>query len=34
MKVKVQTLDAKAGGDIELKDEIFSVEPRAVPRRF
>ena len=29
MKVKVQTLDAKAGGDLELKDEIFGVEPRA-----
>jgi large subunit ribosomal protein L4 len=29
MKVQVQTLDAKAGGDIELNDEIFSVEPRA-----
>src|SRR5205085_4669476 len=29
MKVKVQSLDAKAGGDIELKDEIFAVEPRA-----
>src|SRR6476646_6876002 len=31
MKVKVQTLDAKekAGGDIELTDEIFAVEPRA-----
>src|SRR4051812_42752408 len=29
MKVKVQTLDAKGGGDIELKDEIFGVEPRA-----
>jgi large subunit ribosomal protein L4 len=33
MKVKVQTLSdsgsAKAGGDIELKDEIFAVEPRA-----
>jgi len=29
MKVKVQTLDAKAGGDIELKDDIFGVEPRA-----
>ena len=29
MKVKVQTLDAKAGGDIELKDDIFAVEPRA-----
>src|ERR1044072_7430531 len=29
MKVKVQTLDAKAGADIELNDEIFAVEPRA-----
>ena len=29
MKVKVQTLDAGKGGDIELKDEIFAVEPRA-----
>jgi large subunit ribosomal protein L4 len=29
MKVKVQTLDAKTGGDIELKDDIFGVEPRA-----
>jgi large subunit ribosomal protein L4 len=29
MKVKVQTLDAKAGGDIELDDAIFAVEPRA-----
>jgi large subunit ribosomal protein L4 len=33
MKVKVQTLDSsgsgKAGGDIELNDEIFAVEPRA-----
>ena len=29
MKVKVQTLDAKASGDIELKDEIFGLEPRA-----
>ena len=34
MKVKVQTLDgaqdkSAAGGDIELNDEIFSVEPRA-----
>src|SRR3954465_6683431 len=30
MKVKVQALsDAKAGGDIELNDEIFGVEPRA-----
>ena len=29
MKVKVQTLDAKAGGDIELNDAVFGVEPRA-----
>ena len=29
MKVKVQTLDAGKGGDIELSDEIFGVEPRA-----
>jgi large subunit ribosomal protein L4 len=33
MKVKVQSLadsgSAKAGGDIELNDEIFAVEPRA-----
>ncbi|HWH18226.1 MAG TPA: 50S ribosomal protein L4 [Allosphingosinicella sp.] len=29
MKVKVQTLDAKAKGDIELNDEVFGVEPRA-----
>src|SRR5215218_694953 len=32
MKVKIQTLDGgdkKAGGDIELNDEIFAVEPRA-----
>src|SRR5919112_1048188 len=29
MKVKVQTLDAKTGGDIELNDDIFAVEPRA-----
>ena len=29
MKVKVQTLDAAAGGDIELKDDIFGLEPRA-----
>jgi large subunit ribosomal protein L4 len=29
MKVKVQSLDAKAGGDIELDDGIFAVEPRA-----
>jgi large subunit ribosomal protein L4 len=33
MKVKVQSLDAPApagkGGDIELNDEVFAVEPRA-----
>ena len=29
MKVKVRTLDAKAGGDIDLNDEIYGVEPRA-----
>jgi large subunit ribosomal protein L4 len=29
MKVKVQSLDAKAGGDINLDDSIFGVEPRA-----
>lgn len=29
MKVKVQTLDAKGKGDIDLNDEIFGVEPRA-----
>src|SRR5919107_1635725 len=29
MKVKVQTLDAKTGGDIDLNDEIYGVEPRA-----
>ena len=29
MKVKVQTLDAGKGGDIELNDAIFGVEPRA-----
>src|SRR5438874_13167884 len=29
MKVKVQTLDTGKGGDIELNDEIFAVEPRA-----
>ncbi len=29
MKVKTQTLDAKAGGDIDLNDEIFGVEPSA-----
>jgi large subunit ribosomal protein L4 len=29
VKVKVQTLDAQGSGDIELKDEIFGLEPRA-----
>src|SRR3954467_9021085 len=29
MKVKVQTLDGKAGKDIDLNDEVFGVEPRA-----
>src|SRR3990170_1209467 len=29
MKVKVQTLDAKAEGDIQLDDAVFGVEPRA-----
>jgi large subunit ribosomal protein L4 len=29
MKVKVQTLDAGKSGDIDLKDDIFGVEPRA-----
>ncbi len=29
MKVKVQTLDAKGNGEIELNDEVFGVEPRA-----
>ena len=29
MKVKVQTLDAKAKGDIELSDDIFGIDPRA-----
>jgi large subunit ribosomal protein L4 len=29
VKIKVQTLDANAGGDIELNDEVFGVEPRA-----
>ena len=28
MKVKVQTLDAKAGGDLKLDEAIFGVEPR------
>ena len=29
MKVEVKTLDAGKGGNIELNDEIFAVEPRA-----
>src|SRR4029453_13031190 len=29
MKVQVKTLDAGKGGDIDLKDDIFGVEPRA-----
>ncbi len=29
MKIKVQTLDGKAGKDIELNDDVFGVEPRA-----
>jgi large subunit ribosomal protein L4 len=29
MKVQVQSLDGKAGTDIDLNDEIFGVEPRA-----
>ena len=29
MKVEVKTLDAKSGGNLELNDEIFGVEPRA-----
>ncbi|GMM92938.1 50S ribosomal protein L4 [Qipengyuania sp. MTN3-11] len=29
MKVKVQNLDGKASGDIELSDTVFGVEPRA-----
>ncbi len=29
MKVKMQTLDAKAAGDIELNDDIFGLEPRS-----
>jgi len=29
MKVKVQTLDAQGSGEIELRDEIFGLEPRA-----
>src|SRR3712207_2280054 len=29
MKVEVKTLDAQAGGDLELNDAVFGVEPRA-----
>ncbi|MEO5707488.1 MAG: 50S ribosomal protein L4 [Alteraurantiacibacter sp.] len=29
MKVKVQKIDGKASGDIELNDEVFGLEPRA-----
>lgn len=29
MKVKVQTLDAKAGGEVDLNETVFGVEPRA-----
>ena len=30
MKVKIQTLDGKAGkGEVELNDEVFGIEPRA-----
>jgi large subunit ribosomal protein L4 len=29
MKLKVQTLDAKGKGDIELSDDVFGLEPRA-----
>ena len=29
MKVKVQQLDGKASGDIELNDDVFGLEPRA-----
>lgn len=29
MKIKVQTMDAKASGDIELADDIFGLEARA-----
>ena len=31
MKLKTQTLDGK-GGDIELKDDVFGLEPRADDR--
>ena len=29
MKVKVQKIDGKASGDIELNDDVFGLEPRA-----
>ena len=29
MKVKVQKIDGKASGDIELSDDVFGIEPRA-----
>jgi large subunit ribosomal protein L4 len=29
MKVKVTNLDASTGGDIELRDDVFGLEPRA-----
>ena len=29
MKLKVQTLDAKGKGDIDLNDDVFGIEPRA-----
>ena len=29
MKLKVNTLDAKAKGDIDLNDDVFGIEPRA-----
>ena len=29
MKLKVQTLDAKGKGDIDMNDDVFGVEPRA-----
>ncbi len=29
MKIKVQTLEAKAAGDIDLNDDVFGLEPRA-----
>lgn len=29
MKVKVQKIDGKAAGDVELNDDVFGVEPRA-----